>query len=328
MILHASSKRTLHITFDVSSYSLACRIAAARAGERAGIVLDALLVGATPPFTDDQEWALVRGRSSRPSSRSRTVRTIISERERLLVSDEVVIWAGNSLGERLSVMSVIAYLDMLRTELPIISIVDTSSRTEASARSLLEYGVTDASRELGADDVRSYLTLWDACTRDAPDDLIRFHRTAAGGETSDVARAVLARYPLVARGLADVDFRLLQVLESCSSRWMHAVADILVGTGWGIDVLDSWTAAVRLQRMGGRSPGAVPLVSIVGNPDDLLSMTATLTLAGRSVLAGTRSALDFVPVDDEILGVHQCAGRYWLRNEDGTFVHCRDVVPR
>ncbi len=157
--------------------------------------------------------------------------------------------------------------------------------------------------------------LWSAWIASEPTALMELG-ASNNGVVGAVAKALLDRYPDSVHGLGRWDLALLRNIGEHGPKVVRPIGHTL---GESFDSLDNVGDGWLLHRIHRLGAGPEPLLQVHATSPAMRDTSATLTDAGRAVLAGTSPAYELRVIDDWVGGVHlsTAQGRLWLRTEAG-----------
>ena len=238
-------------------------------------------------------------------------------------AEAIYLWVGPSLDEQLFFIWSVAVLNDLGIggdKLSCISIVNdpADGRSIQSLEALSPTGFSIAKtlgKRLAASEFKFISKAWEALTSSDPVALDNFRKQQTGPFPLMVERLglLVRRYPLLGKGLSQLDLNLLQFCKDHGPRGITIFAKYLVTFSNHPDRIGDHILCGRLQKLS--SPRLHhPLIQIEGNLADLRTVNIQLTPSGNAVLAGEVNNIKLNGADEWIGGVHLAVppGKTWL----------------
>ncbi len=279
---------------------------------------DPIHCGPAPATTDLATWRHARGVFQRTLHDGPWFREVYGDSERdflpnftrLREEGPVIVWVATGLHEQLLLAWLVFLFKASKLDLSRILVVQFERlRPEQRVRGIGELSPANIKefspqpRSLSADDIRAYLSAWEAYTSSDPSSLVRFLQHARCVDVLHRSmRRLVYRYPSLSTGLSHADEQLLNwVIKKGPS------AVRVIGYALGYNESEDWLGDIyifkRLLALGAPTLEQ-PLLSVSGDQSSMRRCQVEATDFGRRVLAGEVNAAKTNGVDDWIGGVH------------------------
>ncbi len=245
-------------------------------------------------------------------------------RDRLRDAPNIFLWVNPYLADRILLCWIVAVFNQLEIGTDTIRFVERDLYVGLKIRNFL--GVNsepvpedEAWRPLSESEILALGDAWSALCNPAPEQLIRYCAPESPRPyfLKDALRAFMTHYPWAGSGLSYWD---KVALENCGKHGPGAVA--ISGRVMSHDapyperprpesIFD------RLTRLADPDLG-YPLVRLSGDVTDVRTTEATLTPAGRQVLAGEANFITLNGIEDQVGGVRLSSRENFLWLYDGS----------